>query len=246
MRLKKIKTYARIVCFVGLWMGIILLPGACGKMSSNYEDFIKDGEIVYTGRVEGLTAYPGRNRVKLSWALVSDPKITLCKVFWNNGADSLSVPVKKTGKVDTIQVVVNNLNEGLYSFQVYTYDNEGHSSVKSEIAGVSYGDNYANSIFNRSLKSAKKAPNGKDIWLEWFGAAQQTAVVEVNYTNGGGQPATLLLTERFDNLGRSRGFSNTDTLYNYKLGATFNYRTGFLPGKEAIDTFYTSYKAVTP
>jgi hypothetical protein len=244
--MNKMIKYNSSIGYTLLCLFIVLQIIACGKMDANYADFIKDGEIVYTGRAEALTSYPGKNRVKLSWLLVSDPKVKLCKVFWNNKTDSLAIPVQKTGKTDTIQTIISNLNEGLYAFQVYTYDDEGHTSVKSEVPGVSYGASYAGSIFNRSLKSVKKAPNGKDIWLEWFGAAQQTAAVQVNYINTDGQPASVVYTERFDNLGRSRGFSNTDTIYNYKNGTSFNYRTGFLPGNGAIDTFYTAFKNVTP
>ncbi len=178
--MNKMIKYNSSIGYTLLCLFIVLQIIACGKMDANYADFIKDGEIVYTGRAEALTSYPGKNRVKLSWLLVSDPKVKLCKVFWNNKTDSLAIPVQKTGKTDTIQTIISNLNEGLYAFQVYTYDDEGHTSVKSEVPGVSYGASYAGSIFNRSLKSVKKAPNGKDIWLEWFGAAQQTAAVQVN------------------------------------------------------------------
>src|SRR5215208_5798550 len=89
---------------------------ACGKMDDTYKDFIKNGEIIYTGRVDSVQAYAGKNRIGLSMLLVSDPKITKVKVFWNNGRDSAVQNVVRTIGVDTVRFLLTNLTEGTYSF----------------------------------------------------------------------------------------------------------------------------------
>ncbi|WP_300597443.1 DUF4998 domain-containing protein [Niabella sp.] len=225
---------------------LVAILYSCGKMNSNYADFIKDGEKVYSGRPDSLTAFSGNNRVKLQWLLVSDPKIVQCKVFWNNKADSIVIPVSRTAGVDTIRAMIDPLPEGLYAFQVFTYDKAGHTSVKAEVTAASYGETFAQSIFNRSLKSTTKSADGKNIFLSWFGVGQQAVTVEVNYTNASDQSVTRVLKEQFNDKGKSLGFASQDTLYSYKSGSSFKYRTGYLPTKTAIDTFYTDYKAVTP
>lgn len=225
---------------------LIAIMASCGKMNSNYADFIKDGEIVYSGRPDSLTAFSGNNRVLLRWLLLSDPKIAQCKVFWNNKADSLVIPVSRSAGVDTIDAMVDQLPEGLYAFQVYSYDASGHSSVKSEVTAASYGSTFSESIFNRSLKSVKKSESGESVFLSWFGAGQQAVVVELQYVNTSDKPVTIYLKERFSDKGKPIGFATLDTINGYKPGTSFQYRTGFLPTTTAIDTFYTAYKTITP
>ncbi|HVK49771.1 MAG TPA: DUF4998 domain-containing protein, partial [Pseudobacter sp.] len=79
-----------------LLLAFTLGTGACSKMDEEYKDFTKGGEIIYTGKVDSLKIFPGKNRFKLSWALVSDQRISKCRVFWNEGEDSITVPVQRT------------------------------------------------------------------------------------------------------------------------------------------------------
>ena len=137
--------------------------------------------------------------------------------------------------------------EGLYSFDVYTYDNAGHSSVKAEVTGTVYGDNYASSIFNRALDFAKYDSVLKKLTIQWFGASQQAVVVDVDYTDSLGEPKTLYITKVQPlDLRKAPLFLNTDVITDYKAGTTFSYRTGYLPSATAIDTFYTDYREITP
>lgn len=227
-----------------LLVGSILF--SCSKMTDNYQPFIKDGALIYTGKVDSLAANPGKNRIQLVWLLVSDPKITKCKVFWNNGSDSLLVPVKKTAGTDTVRVILNNLAEGLYSFNVYTYDDAGHSSVKATVTGTVYGDNFANSIFNRAIDTADYHTPTKHVRIKWFGIAQQAAQLDVNYTDNNNQLKTVNITKVKFDPARPAAFLDKDSLPNYKQGTSFTYRTGYLPTTTAIDTFFTAYKQVTP
>jgi hypothetical protein len=70
MRLKKYYTCQAITA---IFFTCLL---ACSKMDDTYDDFIKDGEIVYVGRVDSARAYPGNNRMDLSMLLTADPRIS--------------------------------------------------------------------------------------------------------------------------------------------------------------------------
>lgn len=211
-------------------------------MTDNYKPYIKNGEKIFTGKVDSLVSFPGSNRLQLRWLLVSDPKITKCKVFWNNGADSLLVPVHKSDTTDTITVNINNLEEGLYTFDVYTYDDAGHSSVKAEVTGTVYGENYINSISNRALDSAIYYPDTKQVEIKWFGIGQGAVVMDLEYTDSLGNLVKKQITAATSFSGVPLGFLETDTLHAYQDGTTFKYRTGYLPVGNAIDTFYTDYR----
>jgi len=204
---------------------------ACSKMDDTYKDFVQGGEIVYTGRVDSLRVFPGRNRIKLSWLLISDSKITRCKVFWNDGADMKEVPVQRSTGTDTITVMLSNMPERTYTFDVYTYDNDGHSSVKEDTIGVVYGDVYAGSLFNRPLKTITFSADTAR--LEWAGASAQSVSVQLNYTDISNTPRTVVVPR----------LETMTKLPKFKKGDSFQYRTLYLPEKNAIDTFYTVYES---
>src|SRR5689334_9815190 len=117
MRVKKHDAFCLIAVLVVLF--------ACSKMDATYDDFIRDGEIVYTAKVDSAKAYPGNNRMGLSMLLIADPRISKVKVFWevSGRADSTEKPVQRTAGIDTVWFSFPNLAEGTYTFNIYTYDN---------------------------------------------------------------------------------------------------------------------------
>lgn len=243
---------------------ILIIPAAlmvsCEK--APHEEFMKGGEIVYTGKPDSLQSFPGLNRNKLTWFLVSDPKISKAKVFWNNpatqdgsvpapadrnpGRDSAVIDIQRTADKQLIELIIDRLKEGVYTFEVYTFDNIGNSSIKSEVIGEVYAETFQNSISNRSLDSAVYYPSVKEVDLKWFGVAQQVVVVEVNYTDTLGELQAIQITKVIVDPRKPGSFVDRNILPGYLEGSTFQYRTGYLPVPNAIDTFFTSYREVTP
>ncbi|NSL90381.1 DUF4998 domain-containing protein [Chitinophaga sp. Mgbs1] len=217
---------------------------ACSKMDDTYRDFLQGGEIIYTGKVDSLRAYPGRNRVLLAWALVSDPKITRCRVYWNQGHDSSEIAVRRSGGVDQVQLLLGGMAENTYTFQVYTYDNAGHSSVREETIANVYGDVYLSTLSNRPVRSAKYDAAKKEATIWWYGVNNQAVSVEVNYINTAGAAATIIQVADSipDNPRDAPEFRARLKLPDYKAGTAFSFRTAYKPVKFAIDTFYTAYE----
>jgi hypothetical protein len=212
----------------------ICLFAACSKMDHTYSKIITDGEVIYTGKADSARAYPGNGRVALSWLLLSDPKITYCRVFWNEGKDSLKVPVTKTSGIDTIRVVIDSLAEGTYSFSIFTGDNEGHRSVETHIAAHVYGDQYADLLSNRTVEMARWTDG--EMHIIWQHATSGVAGMELNYTDQADREQGLFILPGKD----------TTTIADYKEGTHFEYRTLYLPDTAAIDTFHTDFVKVTP
>jgi len=219
---------------------------SCTKMDATYKDFIKTGEIVYTGRVDSLKAFPGRNRMKLSWLLVSDPKITKNVVYWNDKADSLVMDVVKTTNTDTITAIIANLPEHTFTFQVYTYDNAGHKSIRSEIIGSVYGDNYANSLVNRPISSSVYNVTTKNLAITWVGVSEKAVIMETTFTDNAGVIQKVTEIPVFDPNypNRPNAFKPISNLPNFKKGTSYQYRTGYKPTSLCIDTFYTTWTTV--
>ena len=219
-----------IFCFVAL-AGLIF---SCSKMDSSYADFIKDGPIKYTGRPDSLRVHPGNNRLKLSWVIFADPKINRALVYWNNRKDSLDVPIYRTGGTDTVNVQLNNMTEGTYVFEIFTFDSNGNKSVKTEVVGTVYGENYKKTILIRPVNVASVI--GEDTArIDWGAVSYKEAVSsELSYTDLSGVYHERVISSD----------TPSTVLPNVNSSTSFTYRTKYLPSTLAIDSFYTEYKTV--
>jgi hypothetical protein len=212
---------------------------SCSKMDDTYRDFIKNGEIIYPGQPEKLQTYSGNRRIDLSMLLTSDPKITKVKVFWNNGLDSAEKAVQRTSGVDTVRFSLNNIPEGTYTFNVYTYDKDGNRSVKSDIIGNVFGEKYISSLYNRTLNSATYI-GGSKARLAWVESAEQMVGQEIRYTDSLGTSRTLIESRSLKNDGTP--LKDTTILTNFKKGSSFDFRTLFKPEPFSLDTFYSGFE----
>ena len=80
---------------------------SCENMEDTYKEFVGDGETVYIGKADSIKARGGRNRLELSWLLLSDPKVSSFKVYWNNKGDSIEGDLVKTENVDTVKLMMD-------------------------------------------------------------------------------------------------------------------------------------------
>jgi len=207
-------------------LALILLVNACGKMDDIEKKFTRDGEITYLSRADSLHAYGGNGRIELSWILFSDPKITSCKVFWNDDRDSIVRNISRTPGVDTIQLMLTNMAEGTYYFEVYTYDAQGNASIKSSVIGKVYGPKFAASVLPRSYRKLDRV--GDTLQVEWMDGGDQFAGGSLSYTDASGKLVQMKLSAHPD----------TSKLAGFPNGGSFDYISAFLPEPGAIDTFY--------
>lgn len=238
----KLKKYGIFIFLLG--MGFLI--SSCDKMEDGYMEFTKGGEKIYLGKADSVRTFSGRNRIKVSWLLLSDPKINKSVIYWNEKADSAIVNVQRTKGVDTISVLLNNMLEQTYNFEIYNYDAAGHSSIKGQAIGTVYGDNYANSIINRSFEKAVYEASSKSVNINWYGGASEAVEVEMIYTDVDGVQRTIknYRTVLPTNPLNPYTFPMVTNMPQYKKGTTFKYRTGYLPKEKAIDIFYTAYTTV--
>lgn len=205
----------------------------CKKMDDTYRQFVENGEIVYVSKADSLEAHSGKNRIELTWLLLSDPKVRSYKVYWDNRTDSIEGPVQKTDQEDTVRVMVDNLDEGIHYFEVYMYGKDGNPSVQASVIGNAYGAVYQGALLPRIIKSASWGENSS-IALELTPANQDAVRTEIEYEDKNSGVSTYFIPSNVD----------TTTLLHVKDNkgvATLKYRTIFLPDSTAIDTFYSDY-----
>lgn len=206
---------------------------SCSKWDA-YKKYSTESEVIYSGKVDSLKAYPGNKRVELTGMLNADPKIATIKIFWNNGTDSVVYDAKS--------IVVNNMfdqivsvPEGVANFEVFTYDASGNKSVPSYISQTIYGDVYESALTNRIISVAELI--GNDVNITWADVSATAGVIgmQVEYTD-----QSDVLRDTIINSTSATGFGSV--LPNYKAGTKFQYRTLYKPVPIAIDTFYSQYK----
>jgi len=208
--------------------GAALCLGACSKMNDTYKQFLEGGMKTYIGKVDSVFVYPGRNRVQLAWLVPSDPKIKGARIYWNNRQDALEVPFDGANQADTMRTMLDDFAEGPYVFEVFTFDGEGNTSLKTEVLARVYGDNYNSSLLSRPIDSYQM--QGDTLMLTWGASPDPTAIgSELTYRDENGTQQTLVVS--------------ADEVITYIMRftpQTITHRTFYLPAPLAIDTFYTT------
>lgn len=210
--------------YTGLLLAGVLLA-ACDKADEGYKDFAPGGEKVYPGKATELTAMPGKNRIMLEWLLAKDPHIVSCRIYWNRKKDSMEVNVQRTSEVDTIDAILNNMPEGPYLFEVYTYNAQGNQSIKTEVNGDVYGDFYESNLLNRTLKKAGIVDGAAR--LEWDEADPRSPGAKLSFTGADGVQHNVMVPSE----------ENVTILDVLPQPGTLEFKTLYLPVANAIDTF---------
>lgn len=216
----------------------VLLLGvfACSDDSEYYKTFVEGGEITYTGKIDSLQIFPGKNRIKVQGLITSDPKVTELRIYWNLRQDSTVVPINRTSGVDTVSVVINDLEENIYNFEFLTFDSKGNQSISQFRTAEVYGNRYANSLLNRPILNY--VLSGDMLTINFASMDLSTGVFgsELEYTSSSEVQKTTFIS-----------IENPDVVIpDFKFRSSFTYRTAFLPEEMAIDTFYTAFDTIKP
>jgi hypothetical protein len=189
-----------------------------------------DGEIIYPQKADSVKTYPGKNRIQLEWVIV-DPKVTSCKIFYEQGGiqESTTVAINAHSDYfnDTIRVIIPDLEETTYAFKIISYDDFGHSSITVEAEESAYGAIYESALVNRTLKSIVYDVN-EGLTLEWFEADDAEIAVKLAYTDINGNNRTIFVADSV----------NITSIPDFKISEPLFYSTMYKPVPAAIDTFY--------
>ena len=214
------------IIFVALIL-VVFSISSCSKWD-DYKQYTANGETSYTGKLDSAKISSGRLRVRLEGILPADPKIVQCKIYWNDGKDSIQFSIAK-GSVPELFSRIFAVDEGAKNFKIRTFDAAGNSSVVVSTSGVVYGPRYESGLINRPLLSSELFSNGNTV-MTWdnFDTTSGAKGTVSEYTTVSNTKASV-----FTPVSQS-----TTTLPNFKAGTTVSYKTMYLPNLTAIDTFY--------
>lgn len=202
---------------------------ACRKQDDVYREFLKGGEITYAHKADSARVHPGNNRVQISWLRGPDADVSRAKVYWNSRMDSVEIPIPEGNPLDTVRVLLTDMREGIYSFEVITFDINGNHSVTVDLLGEVCGEIYQSSLRARTLVDIFYEDN---VYLVWGEKTDDLIGQEVYYQNDEGTEVRHFALVEQDSL----------LLSSYQLGTPIRYRSLFRPDSLAIDTFYTEFE----
>lgn len=219
----------RIYNLVALVISVLSVT-SCDDFMEIHKEYIEGGEIIYAPKPDSVSFIAGEGRILFNCRTYNAPNVRSIDVYWNDGLDSLIIPVELNTGYDSISVILNNLEEKSYTFNIQTTDNFGHKSLFLTDFGTSYGEVYLSGLNNRRIKSLFLSDKAGTI--EWYSSLKGLVKNEIRYTKKNGSQAIIEMP-------------STDYLVNLpdvKAGSSFEYRSLYIPEEECIDTFATAWK----
>lgn len=203
---------------------------SCEDFMDIHKKYIEDGEIIYSQKPDSVSFIAGKNRILFRGWMYNGVNVKNLNILWNNGSDSISVPVSFNTGMDSIEIMIPDMPEKSYTFDIYSIDNFGHKSLKVTDFGSSYGDFYASSLIDRRIKNVDLTD--KSGIIEWFSAPEGLIYNEVRYERSDGEFSVKRVPDSiFTTVLTPRPASNT----------ILEYRSLYIPERESVDTFYTDW-----
>ncbi len=198
---------------------------SCEKMNDNIEKYLDRGEINYIGRVDSVFTFGGKERIGFSWKVGPDPRIEFCKIYWNNNRDSIIYEIDRTQLQNGfVHEIFDQMEEGTYVFNMYHTGSKGYKSIKYEVIGHVYGEQYQASLTPRKIKEV--IAYKEKVEIIWNNPEDSHSLI-LNYTDSSGEINILEVLSSVD----------TTAITDYKAGGEFSYITNYLPEENAIDQF---------
>jgi hypothetical protein len=220
--------------FIVLSMFIVaLVYTSCKKKDTEFRDLLGGKELVYPGLPANTNFRSGNKRILLQWNPSPDPTITKYVVYWNNNADSMVVNATSHRPSDTVKVLIPNLQEYVYSFNIYSFDNAGNKSIPLPLNNARvYGPLYTAGLLNRGYNATTPyAVNSNgSVTLNFITPDTINISTTIRYTNNSNAVVEKLVSAD----------SSSVTLPDYKAGTNVLYRSAYVPVRNAIDTFVTN------
>lgn len=216
---------------------------SCTDTYDLHQKYLEEGETIYTNKVDSVIALSGDSRLKLSGFISNAFNVKEVIVYWNKGENSQTFPYVKSERfTDPLALIVTDLEENTYQFDIYSVDADGNRSVKVTTFGTAYGEIYRSNLEARLLKSFYYSGDGSAT-ITFNIKSELTRDTEVVYTN-------LSAEEVVIRVGKDE---EDGVLADIDLTKVVNYRTSYVPtavdeetGEEtAIDEFTSDWKTYT-
>tara|TARA_R110002049_G_scaffold307257_1_gene507186 strand:- start:7735 stop:8973 length:1239 start_codon:yes stop_codon:yes gene_type:complete len=130
-----------------IYTAITLLSIVACSEENPYLEYTTKSSIKYSGAAEPVSTHSGNERIKISVKLSNDPTVKILTIRWLElGVEkSKDVQISMEDVGTTIDVLIENIPEGVYSFTLSTASEDRQIySVKTEITGEVFGETKTN------------------------------------------------------------------------------------------------------
>lgn len=201
----------------------------CDNADDLLNQYIKDGPIVYAGRIVNLNIKSGQEKLGISIFPAEDVNKSHCILRWNTASgtkDSISVDYVASNYNNTLESYYTVIDmpaiEGNVLIEAWNVDIFGNRSLMTNKGGYVYGQKYINTLLPSQVRFATASET-----LEF---ENRVGVVDnlVSYEQNNGQ-----YTEEVKVV-------NTLALINAKSGGKVRSKTRYLINTNDIDTLVTA------
>ncbi len=208
---------------------------SCAEMDDNFNQYIENGEIEYSNKVDSIKTFSGKNRASVTASLFNAITVKEVIVAWNGGEDMMSFPYQKSETdIDELELIIPDLEEKSHQLSVYSKDSQGAESIKVDAFVNVFGAVYRSNLEAKSFKST--IANGDSLAVQLSTSNSLERNTEFNYsdkTTGDGVVVTTMPED-----------ANV-VLRNADFTKTIRYRTFYVPEEDAIDEFDSDWKTFT-
>lgn len=216
------KNYIIISLFL---LSFSIVFSSCDSMYDVHKQYIQEEGIIYATRPFNTEVKAGNNRVIIKMLFVSGTNLRQNVIEWNEGEDSIITSTSLNSPIDSMEVELNNIEEGSYIFDVFNRDKDNNRSVKIQAIGNVYGNKYKATLLNRAVNSVSK--NDTAMVIEWAQPKEGDNGVELVFNDADGNLTAYKV--------------EADELITYikswEPDGDLRYTTLYLPEENAIDEF---------
>ena len=153
---------------------------SCTDLVGTFEKFQGDGEINYVGKIDSLKVHEGF----LYYAETATDII----IKWDDQQYTQSL--EGYAKTDVLEILLEDLEEDLYVFDVYTVDKNNNRSIVTTLQANVYGDKF---IAAQNPVAYTYASNGEGGFILMWNEIPTLMQVLLEYTNRDGDKQTVVV-----------------------------------------------------
>jgi hypothetical protein len=214
-----------------IFFAVIMMSifASCEDFMDIHKEYIKDGEIIYAPKIDSMVFIAGQNRIQFRYWLYKSPNVRSVDLYWNDGLDSLIIPVTPTTGIDSLTAIIPNLEEKSYTFTARTTDLYGHKSLYATNFGTAYGELFESTLSGRRINSMILDDNRFDCEVSFFSGSSGLQRTEVRFKKANGEIEIVPVLP-------------DDGKCSVTMGeAFFETRSLYIPEAESVDTFATAW-----
>lgn len=156
----------KIFSFLAYFFALTMFV-ACSE--SNTDNGKADPQPVEVTAPANVKSFDGVERVQLSWEQDSQADIAKSIIYWNERKSYKTHTFKSTAESGMQQesLLVENLDEGDYTFEIVNLDKDNNQSVFKSIAAHAYGDDYISELKTRPVEDMVYNEETQEVEIHW-------------------------------------------------------------------------------